>query len=347
MKRRSLLSAIVFVAACGGASSSKTDAAPTADATPPDAAPPPHNVPPAPGAMHAADGTTDVTFAISKIYLGDTDPDGTPDMVNGWKHFGYDIDGKISTAASTDLCKTQLMAAAANIYPDGDEGTDNGWGKNVLPIILGIASDASTKINDSIAAGKWTIMFTIGQLGSGTDYNPLSGHVDKGDNLGMSAKFDGTDVWPLVNGATPITLTDAYMTGGTWVSGQPFDSLTLNMLVSGFTLPLVIHHAVVSMVLDPTHQHAAHGVISGVLVTTEAADAIKQVAGSFDPSLCSGATIDSIVSQITQASDIMQDGTQDPTKTCDGISIGLGFDAEVVKLGPTAPPVMPPPPPCP
>jgi hypothetical protein len=29
---------------------------------------------------------------------------------------------------------------------------------------------------------------------------------------------------------------------------------------------------------------------------------------------------------IQQASDILTDGTQDPTKTCDGISIGLGFE---------------------
>ena len=38
----------------------------------------------------------------------------------------------------------------------------------------------------------------------------------------------------------------------------------------------------------------------------------------------------------------MQDGTQDPTKTCDGISIGLGFDAELVQLGPIAPPAATP-----
>ena len=37
--------------------------------------------------------------------------------------------------------------------------------------------------------------------------------------------------------------------------------------------------------------------------------------------------------ELIQASDIMQDGTQDPTKTCDGISIGIGFEARVVQLG--------------
>ena len=46
--------------------------------------------------------------------------------------------------------------------------------------------------------------------------------------------------------------------------------------------------------------------------------------------------------QIAQASDILTDGTQDPTKPCDGISIGLGFDGALVQLGT---PVAPPPPP--
>ena len=44
-------------------------------------------------------------------------------------------------------------------------------------------------------------------------------------------------------------------------------------------------------------------------------------------------------SQIEQASDILTDGTQDPTQTCDGISIGLGFDALPDQLGTTAPPL--------
>jgi hypothetical protein len=50
--------------------------------------------------------------------------------------------------------------------------------------------------------------------------------------------------------------------------------------------------------------------------------------------------------QIAQASDILQDGTQDPTLPCDGISIGLGFDAVLDQLGPMVAPKPPPPNPC-
>jgi hypothetical protein len=42
----------------------------------------------------------------------------------------------------------------------------------------------------------------------------------------------------------------------------------------------------------------------------------------------------------------MKDGTQDPTATCDGISIGIGFDASVVQLGAIADPAPPATDPC-
>ncbi len=59
---------------------------------------------PAAGAA-APDGTGSTVVAIKKLYLGDTNRDGTANKVNGWKQYGYDLDGKASTATSTDLCK--------------------------------------------------------------------------------------------------------------------------------------------------------------------------------------------------------------------------------------------------
>ena len=114
----------------------------------------------------------------------------------------------------------------------------------------------------------------------------------------------------------------------------------------GIATELVIHHAVVSMQLDPTHQHATKGVISGVLVTDELTAEMTRLAGNIDVSLCTGNLHDSIVTQIEQASDILQDGTQDPAKTCDGISLGLGFDGEIVQLGSIGPATPPNPNPC-
>src|SRR5689334_17412348 len=70
-----------------------------------------HATPPAPGPTKPGDGTGSVTMAISKLYLGDTKRDGSPDAVNGWKEYGYDLDGVISTATSTGLCKPRDNAS--------------------------------------------------------------------------------------------------------------------------------------------------------------------------------------------------------------------------------------------
>jgi hypothetical protein len=50
------------------------------------------------------------------------------------------------------------------------------------------------------------------------------------------------------------------------------------------------------------------------------------------------------MAQIAQSSDIMHDGTQDPTQPCDAISIGLGFDATQAQLGTEVVTAVPPPP---
>jgi hypothetical protein len=305
--------------------------------------------PPTPGPVKAPNGTSDVTFAIQKLYLGDTDPNGTPDMTNGWMYYGYNIDG-VPAGNPSAFCQPVDNASPTLVHQEGPGGVENAWAHLILPIIFAIDANASTTLNNQITSGSFTQLFTIGKLGSDADYNPIASQLAQGGNLMATPKFDGTDAWPVVQGST-ISLPSAYVTGNTWVSGAPA-TLTLPFGSSGsssFTglfLPLSINHAVVTMQMDATHTHATGGIISGVIPTAAFVQQIMLVAGNIDPSLCSGATIDSITAQISQASDIMQDGTQDPTQTCDGISIGLGFDAAADQLGPTVPAPTPPANPC-
>jgi hypothetical protein len=199
-------------------------------------------------------------------------------------------------------------------------------------------------------------MFQMEKLGTGTDYQGLTTQLFGGEALPMPPKWDGTDSWPV----TPELLTDgmtiaggskvqfpmSYVTNNTWVSGSK-GNVTLALAISGFTLNLTVANAQISMQMDAAHKTATNGIIGGVLNTEALTTQLQMVAGSFDPSLCMGPTIDSIITQIKQASDIGSDGTQDPTKTCDGISIGLGFDAALVANPMTvAPMAMPKPNPC-
>ncbi len=293
-------------------------------------------------------------LAVTKLYLGDTDRNGTPDKTNGWKQYGFDLDGKISTATSTDLCQPVNGASAKNVYPDGNGGIDNSFGKLILPILLGLSSDTSAQVNMSISSGKYTYLMDLQGLGPGTDQNPVPARMYTGANLGHSPLFDGSDVWPVDPSSllSPTDITSArtqfpagYLTLNTWV-GVPGPTVYLQLAFGGMSLPLQIGHAVVTMSLDPTHQSATNGTIAGIIPVQAFVTTLQQIAGEIDPSLCSGPTINSILDQIEQAADILQDGTQDPTKPCDGISIGLGFDAHVVQLGSIGPALPPPANPC-
>jgi len=110
-------------------------------------------------------GLLDV-FAIDKLFLGDTDPDGTNSPTNGWKHYGFDLDGVTSTKESTGLCQPTAGGSKGAVYPDGYDGRDNSFGKNILPIILGLASDYSTLVNQDIQSGKFTYMLAIEGVGA-------------------------------------------------------------------------------------------------------------------------------------------------------------------------------------
>ena len=59
----------------------------------------------------------------------------------------------------------------------------------------------------------------------------------------------------------------------------------------------------------------------------------RRIVGALDSNLCSGSAVEGILNQIRQSSDILMDGTQDPGKTCDGISLGIGFSGKLIKLG--------------
>lgn len=313
-----------------------------------------HAQPPAPSGGMPADGTSNVTFAIKKLYLGDTDRSGTKSK-DAWKQFGYDIDGLISTGTSTNLCKPQGKAKAATLYPDGKDGIDNSFGKNILSVLESITPDASVKVNESITKGQFTVMLDMQKLGAGADQNPIKSRLYGGAQLDKAPVFDGNDTWPVLQelltdpkniDSAKVHFDSSYLVKNTWVSGSK-GTVELNLTLLGFAVKLNITSAVVTMVLDDAHKSVTNGTIAGVIATSALVDEIKKVAGAYNKDLCSGGTIDSLVTLIQQASDILQDGTQDPAKDCDGISIGIGFDGALVKLGPIAPPAGPGQNPCP
>ncbi len=295
------------------------------------------------------------TFAMSWVYLGDTNVDLTPSST-AWKQFGYDIDGQISDKNATFHCMVNEGASKAAVLTDGEDGIDNSFGANLLPIFLGVASDISVYFNEAIQEGLGTHLIRIEELGPGSSYSGLDASVLVAGELDMAPSWSGTDTWPvyceymstcLVSGTPQISdgnvslsrYPDSYVVGGTWVSslGGPF---YMSLLFGDGLFPIRL--ARITLDLNTPSSPGA-GRVSGVIDTEEFIEAFVKSAGHISTSLCEGPTIESIKQSVRAASDIMKDGTQDPTQTCNGISIGLGFDAKPAQVGEVldAQPVLP------
>jgi hypothetical protein len=204
-------------------------------------------------------------------------------------------------------------------------------------------------------AGEWTLLLRLNALSSAPDQSGILGALYAGAPTSSWPYWSGSDVWPvkpesLDNGdinQPKMVFPASYVAGGTWVSGPPA-ALTLTLGMSGYEPTLLLQRAVISMYVYGTGAtaYATKGTIA-VIETEQLVAELKKVAGLSDPSLCSSTAFEGIATQIRQASDIMADGTNgDPSKTCNAISIGLGFEAFAAVLGGVAPPEASSPDPC-
>jgi hypothetical protein len=321
--------------------------------------------PPVPSASKTT-STTPHNYALHQLFLGDTDRSGNP-STDAWKTFGYNLDDKVTTAASTDVCA--LVAGASKQYQaDGNGGIDNSFGANIMPIIQTLDSSASQTLNQSIQTGSFTIMTYVtgfdDSAGNMTSATGLTGVLLAGAKFSTDGGAPGWDLqtnWPvlydpgLISGCSMSTgcpagydpvanavikFTSAFQSKGTFVNGTP-SPLALSLSIGGQSLTLNI--AAASIAFDPLMPGAVtNGTIAGVLDTMELINGLKSVAGNISTSLCSGSAFDSIALQIQQTSDIMLNGStvsNSAGPTCNAISIGLGFNSTEI----AAPTVIAPP----
>lgn len=292
----------------------------------------------------AAAASAPINFAIHHLWLGDSDP--TPAFTadsNAWSTFGYNIDGLITNANSTDVC-TKASGAKAAIQVDGVHGIDNSFGKNVVTLLATAISNLSKTVTGSITDGSFTILIdTTGLTASPSQTNTgLTGSLFSGAPYGGAppvadaSAFLVTDDWPVTSSSlagsldagAAIAFPSAYVSNGLWVSGAPVD-LTLLLSLQGQPLVLHIHQAILSFThsVDASGQdHATGGMIAGVLKTSEFLEEINIVAAQQDYCAAAGLLLNSMRS----ASDIQHDGTNVAGQPCDGISIGLAFDADAI-----------------
>ncbi|WP_437493017.1 hypothetical protein WME75_19510 [Sorangium sp. So ce1014] len=302
--------------------------------------------PPGPGPAQAGDGAG-VAFAIDRLFLGDTDRDGKK-AAGSWKQYGFNIDGKVSSTLSEDLCRPVDNASPSDVYPDGLDGIDNSFGSKLVGLIGTLLSDPSTRVTDAIANGDFTVILKVDGLGAQSSYNPLTAKLYGGATLGAAPTWDGSDAWPVVPEllddaqdveSAKIVFPESYVVDDTWVSGPESQvAFKLNLTISGTTIGLTIRNLRIAMDLASDHKSVVKGTLAGVLETAVLVEELRGVIGAVQPGVCEGTALETILDSVRHASDIMKDGSQDPSQDCDAISIGIGFTAKEVQLGEIAPP---------
>jgi hypothetical protein len=282
-------------------------------------------------------------FAARKVFLGETDRTGTA-VANAWKMYGRDIDG-ITSIGGTDggECK-RIAGAPASNQTDGDNGIDNAFGKTVLGFLLGLFPTPTASSNMLLELGGRTPLLQFGVPPQQAGAAPFA--LFTAENT-VAPKWDGNDSRPIAESSTsagyPKTLfAKATVTGGLLSSGDSSTPYVLSFPFGGGSgLEIPIRAARITMTIAADGKTASNGTISGVINTEELVTSFAKSAGGISTQLCSGSTLDAIKQTIRQASDILDDGKQDPTKDCNAISIGVGFEAVAVAVGPVAGPVAP------
>ncbi|WP_394828865.1 hypothetical protein [Pendulispora albinea] len=289
--------------------------------------------PPArPSGASSSASTEERNFALQKLFLGHTDPSGATNPI-AWQKHGYDLDDKITTKTSTDVCK---VVGDKGIQEDGPGGVDNSFGKNVLPLLRLVLSSAETDINGAITDGSFTALLDV----KGLTNDPKQTATGVSAKLYGGAKFSGTptfgpsDNWPVLyesvhNGdvnSPKVQFSDGYINGGVWVNGGAGDVI-LSLSIAQGKLAIRIQRAIV------TFEHSApgeatNGIIAGVIDTEEFIDALKPVLAGFNG--CGA--LATVADRIRATSDILSDGSNRPDTACNGISVGIGFTAKQIAL---------------
>ncbi len=136
----------------------------------------------------------------------------------------------------------------------------------------------------------------------------------------------GRNILPIItglssSGASSVTVDVNNGTGMLYVGGNT---------MGGGVFGVPVRNAVIDVGANGA------GTFSATVPTAAFQVEMRAAFGRASASLCTGATIDSILTQIAQASDMLADGTQSAASTCAGISLGVQFTGATAAMPPAA-----------
>jgi len=281
-------------------------------------------------------GGTTRWLAVSRVYLGFTPRGSTTKDPNAWKDYGFDLDGRYTTAedsaTSRRSCKRK-QGSLTKFLQDGNGGIDNNFGQHVLSTIQSFKSDSEEFANDGITSGRYTLILKL-ENATDADNAKVPGAMYLGGDFAAGAakpSFSATDKWPinplsLVDGKTiaqpKVRFANGYVRDGYWVSGEAgAESVDLGPMLSGSDVSLPVESALVVVKLD-----GSNGTIAGAVDTAKLQAGLAPVARRLG--LCEGNTAyQEVVKTLSLAADLVAGAPelQNTAVECDAISLGYGF----------------------
>jgi len=296
-------------------------------------------------------------LAFKRYELGSIDPTGVSDET-AWTAHGYDLDAictsRAASVANVATCRRPEGAQQDSLL-DGERCRDNNFGRHVGTILRAAAPDTEKTLNEQIALGSSTWLLRIDDVDMSADdpYAPATLYrvADERMSDPRVVNWDGTDVrsvhadsvidGDIARGVT--TMPRGYIANGTWVSGDP-SRLNLSVPVTAsLFVAMKMDNALITLELSGDRTTGTNGIIAGALALADVEVALKAIADN--AGVCPGTPLYvTLLSSMAKMPDVSMGapGLQDTTKTCDGVSVGIGF--AVVPVQP-ATNVVPPPPP--
>ncbi len=291
-----------------------------------------------PGAAVASGKGKTIWLLMKHFYLGSQTHTSSKSK-EAWREWGYDIDHVCtSDKESRDNVGTclRVSGASTDVLVDGDFCRDNNWGSQIVPIVILSNPGVEDTLNAGLLKGSGTLLFRIDDVDDGADdpYAPASLYRASPTDGDWVPKFDGTDQRAIaldsVTGgdiAKPkIVFNLGFIKNGVWASGEPQRN-DLQLPLGSFSTELILEGSVITFKLSADHTTATDGIISGGLPIAGFESLIRPIAEN--GGVCPGTTLyTTLLKTVQNFPDLVIGATnlQATGVTCDGISVGLGFD---------------------
>lgn len=296
------------------------------------------------GLPQQASGTgKTLTFAVKRLYLGTQTHLGESSST-AWREWGFDLDGRCTDLnASKQGIGTCLRVdtSTADVLVDGDRCRDNNFGSQIMGLVTTFNTNVETTTTASILKGSGTIGVVITDVDDGADDGFAPGMIYSLDSMGTAMPaWDGTDVRKVADTSVKnldlsqplVGFPKGYIRGNVWVSGEG-DAFNLPFGLGGTALVLPLQAGRLAIPLDATHtQSPEPALIVGAIPLVDLEAAMKPVAAS--AGLCPGNSLyDGLIAKMLTFPDLVigAPNLQDTTKTCDGLSVGLGFELKPIQ----------------